>query len=237
MDLGSNLDIISSEYAHCSVVGARLTTVWRFKPVATSLACAVMMLGAQAVDTTTSAYAESQHEVGKILRAANTTPSGRTVVVHVTYDYTTEIAPSVKARVSDSFDFTLPLPVQAADSVDQPGIELEFENYPSQVSGVRDARKGCALPEVQGSFERIEVTRVSVAGGLINVEGRQTVPAARVALREGGCRVLDQVRPGGAKIDFIAAFIPPGLFDDTSHPQVAKGIGTGSEWVWTFTPQ
>lgn len=239
MEQESNLDIVSGEHAHPPALCGALTTVWRFKPVSTSLACAIMMLGAQNVDTATTAYAESQYEVGKIVRAANTAPSGRTVAVHVTYDYTTEIVPSVKARVNDSFDFTLPLPVQAADSADLPNVELEFENYPSQVSNIHDARKGCVPPEVQGSFERMEVTRVSAAGRLINVEGRQNVPGVRVARREGGCSVLDQARPGTLKIDFIGAFIPPGLFEDTlsTRPQVAKGIGTGSEWVWTFTPQ
>lgn len=157
----------------------------------------------------------------------------------VKFDTQTLIARSVKAHVLDEYEVLLPWPLQIQTGADLDNVELKFRRVASKISDVRDSRKGCATPEIHGDFEYFEVTRATLSGSLINIEGRRSTPEVRIADSGKNCAMLGTVSHGSNTLDYFGAFIPPQIVagKPLNETLVSHGIGTGEAWDFVFSPQ
>lgn len=191
------------------------------------------------VSTLGLAHADSTPNTVALARPSGSTTAEHAFHVFVKLDTRTDIAPSVKAHVLDEYEVLLPWPLKVQSGPVPFDIELKFKNISSNVTEVRDTRKGCAPPEVRGDFKHFEITRATLTGSLINIEGRRTTPDTRIARPDHDCTTLGSVSPGTTNIEYVAAFLPPQIIAGTplKEPVVSHGIGTGGAWSFVYSPQ
>lgn len=169
---------------------------------------------------------------GKVLVVSNVTVTdgSSTLLVRGSYSKMAQsLTAFVVGDVSDmGFTFEMPFPI--AD-----GEYTVSDSSGGGAANLRDTRSDCRGPTLEGPWDELRATRVTVTGSFVTIEGERSIPPITRGTGEGDCLAMSVTDPPRTETQTGLQFgFPVELFTSATPPAVPVST-TEAGWTLTYT--
>jgi hypothetical protein len=166
----------------------------------------------------------------KVLIVANVTitDGAQRIRVQGRYEQTGQLLTSfVTATVKDGIEFQLPWPLEDGDYV-------VGNPAGGDASDVKDTRDGCIQPTLDGAWDELNATTVTLTGSYLTIVGTTQAPAITLGVGEGDCATDTRIEPAVTTETGLQIGLPLEFFTSSDAPATPVAA-TQDGWTLTFT--